>query len=428
MYSRIIKFLSSPRTIYWAKTLSKFLSLQLVIQALNALSGILIVRTLSKQEYAYYTIANSLQSTMNILADSGISAGMMSIGGKIYTDDNQLAQLLNTGIRLRIYLGLIAVIFVTPLLFLFLTRNGSSIIYAILIITIILIELYLYLIQQIYAVIPLLRSNFTQIQYSDLISGGSRLLLILTFNLIFVNAVVYTFCSTIASGLRTFFLHKYNSNFLTRRVPINKDYDAQVISIVKTQVPYFLFFCVQGQVTTWLITIFGQSTNIAEYGALGRLGLLFAIIGNLVSQIVVPSFARCNSINLLKKRYLYVILTYVTFALLLMVIAYSFPSQLLWILGDKYYHLTGELPLIMLSSIISSVIGLMWGLNTSKGWVNDSWLIIPSTILTQILLLACMNLSTVKNVIIFGIFSLVPTVVVNLFMNLKGFIFMKESI
>jgi len=94
------------------------LSLQLVIQALNALSGILIVRTLSKQEYAYYTIANSLQSTMNILADSGISAGMMSIGGKIYTDDNQLAQLLNTGIRLRIYLGLIAVIFVTPLLFL----------------------------------------------------------------------------------------------------------------------------------------------------------------------------------------------------------------------------------------------------------------------------------------------------------------------
>ena len=98
MYSRIIKFLSSPRTIYWAKTLSKFLSLQLVIQALNALSGILIVRTLSKQEYAYYTIANSLQSTMNILADNGISAGMMSIGGKIYTDDNQLAQLLNTGI------------------------------------------------------------------------------------------------------------------------------------------------------------------------------------------------------------------------------------------------------------------------------------------------------------------------------------------
>lgn len=73
----------SPKAIYWGKTLSKFVSVQLVIQTLGFVCGILIVRTLDQQQYAYFTIANTMQGTMNMLSDSGISIGLTAIGGKV---------------------------------------------------------------------------------------------------------------------------------------------------------------------------------------------------------------------------------------------------------------------------------------------------------------------------------------------------------
>ena len=411
----------SPNFIYWLRLLSKFISFQLVVQVLVFLGGFIIIRTLSKEEYAYFSIANSLQTTINVLADSGISTGMMAIGSKIYDDSYKFRQLLETGMRLRKYFGLIAILLITPFLFWFLIENGASYLYTSLIIIVILTELYFYLIQQIFIIVPLLRSDVRQIQYSDLIFSGSRLLMILAFNLTSVNALIYTFCSTIATSLKTFFLYKCNDTLLNQKDSVNNTYSKEVRRIVKGQIAYVIFFCFQGQISIWLITIFGQSANIAEVGALGRLGVIFSLVGCVISQIVTPSFARCKSMDLLKRRYLIVMFMLLLLSLFIMFICHLFPVQILWILGQKYSHLTQELPFIVLSSIISSIIGLAWGLNTSRGWVKDSWIIIPATILVQVLLLVIMDLSIVKNVIIFGIISLVPTIVVNFYMHLKGF-------
>jgi O-antigen/teichoic acid export membrane protein len=421
MYSKLIGFLSAPNIRYWARYLSKFLSIQIVVQILAVFSGIIIIRTLSKEEYAYFTVANSLQATMNVLADSGISTGMMAIGGRVYDDSYKFSQLLKTGMKLRKYLGLIAAVIITPLLFWFLTNNGASYLYTSLIVTVILTELYFYLIQQIFTVVPLLRSNIRQMQYADLISNGSRLLMILAFSLTTVNALIYTLFSTIATSLKTLFLYKSNDTIFKQKVSVNKKYESEVLDIVKGQISYVIFFCVQGQITIWLITIFGQAASIAEVGALGRLGVIFALFGSVISQIVIPSFARCKSISILRKRYLIVLFGYLLLTLFLMGIAYLFPVEFLWILGKNYSHMTQELPFVVLSSAISSMIGLAWGLNTSRGWVKDSWMIIPATITVQLILLMIMDLSIVINVIAFGIFSLTPTVVVNFYMNLKGF-------
>ena len=69
------------------RLLGRFVSIQVVIQGLGFASGILIVRSLSKQDYAWYTVANMLASTMTLLADSGISAALSSLGGTVWQDD-----------------------------------------------------------------------------------------------------------------------------------------------------------------------------------------------------------------------------------------------------------------------------------------------------------------------------------------------------
>jgi O-antigen/teichoic acid export membrane protein len=414
-------FKPSPKFSHWFKLLSKFVSVQLIVQALGFASGILIIRTLSKEEYAYFTIANSMQSSMNVLADSGISTALMSIGGKIWQDSYRFSQLINAAMKLRYYLGFIAVIIITPILLWLLMNNGASLGYSTLIITVILIELYFYLVQGILGIIPLLRSEIKQIQDLDLIFASSRLLLLVACSLTSTNALIYTFCSMIASSLRSFFLTQWNKDSLEKNIPVNTAYNLQIVGSIRSMFAYSSFYCIQGQITIWLISMFGQTKSIAEVGALGRLGLIFVVMTSVVSSIVVPSFARCQSLKLLRSRYFQVMFLYILFSILLLGISVVLPQQLLWILGDKYTHLHKELPLVVITAMISAISSVAWSLNTSRGWIKDSWLIIPSTILTQALLLTIINISDVKGVILFGLISTLPTLLVNFYINYKGF-------
>jgi hypothetical protein len=56
-------------------------------------SGILLIRGLEQTEYAYFTIANTMQGTINVLADMGVSIGLMSIGGRVWQDRHRFGQL-----------------------------------------------------------------------------------------------------------------------------------------------------------------------------------------------------------------------------------------------------------------------------------------------------------------------------------------------
>jgi hypothetical protein len=112
---------------------------------------------------------------------------------------------------------------------------------------------------------------------------------------------------------------------------------------------------------------------------------------------------------------------YVLLSIVLLIFSFIFPKELLWILGNKYGHLQKELFLVVFSAMISAISSVAWSLNTSRGWVKDSWLIIPSTILIQILLLVIIDVSNIKGVIVFGLVSTLPTLLVNFYMNYKGF-------
>jgi len=66
------------RILEWVQIFGTVGSLQLVVQGLSFLGGILIVRWLPSSEYALYTLANAMLATMSLLANSGISDGVMA--------------------------------------------------------------------------------------------------------------------------------------------------------------------------------------------------------------------------------------------------------------------------------------------------------------------------------------------------------------
>src|SRR3979409_1108581 len=110
------------RAFHRARVIGSFAVVQAIVQFIGFLSGILLVRWLSQTEYAYFTIANSMQGTINLLADIGISVGLVSIGGRVWQDRHRFGQLVNTALRLRRRLGSIAVVIITPIMYLMLVR------------------------------------------------------------------------------------------------------------------------------------------------------------------------------------------------------------------------------------------------------------------------------------------------------------------
>src|ERR1700740_2340041 len=90
---------------------------QVAVQILAFTSGILLVRWLPQREYAYFTIANAMQGTLNLLADIGISVGLISIGGRVWQDRHRFGELINTGLAVRKKLALAAAVIVAPIFF-----------------------------------------------------------------------------------------------------------------------------------------------------------------------------------------------------------------------------------------------------------------------------------------------------------------------
>lgn len=405
---------------YWLTILFKFVSVQLIVQALGFASGILIVRSLSKNEYAYFLIANTIESTIDLMSDIGITIALNSIGGQVWQDKPKFSQLINTAFFVRRYLIFFAAIIISPILYLLLYNAGASFPTIFFLIVAILIELYFYSIIKVLAVIPRLHSEFNQIQKLDFVTSLTRLVGLVVIYSFGLNAITAAFCSTISSGINSFFLYRWTKSRIDYNAQVNLDYKHQIWSLIKSQFLPTTFHCLQGQISIWLISMFGNTKSIADIGALSRLGTIFTVINPVVNSIVVPKYAQYRSLKLLRNRYWQLLTVFIAIASCIMAIFAIFSEKILWILGEQYSNLSNEMILVILSTLITSLASIVWSLNYARAWVNQSWLTVPFTVLAQVILLFTLDISTLQGVILFGLFSAIPFLLVNLYMSNLG--------
>src|ERR1700724_926107 len=150
-----------------ARRIGNYALVQGAVQIVAFSSGILLVRWLPQREYAFFTIANAMQATLMLLADIGISVGLVSIGGRVWQDRHRFGELINTGLSVRRKLAAAAIVIVAPILYAMLTRNGASFFYAAFLIVIVLIGFTLQLSIDVFSVVPRLRSDIAKIQTID---------------------------------------------------------------------------------------------------------------------------------------------------------------------------------------------------------------------------------------------------------------------
>ena len=410
------------RAFVQARRIGNYALVQAAVQIIAFSSGILLVRWLPQREYAFFTIANAMQATLMLLADIGVGVGLISIGGRVWQDRHRFGELINTGLSVRRKLAAAAAIIVAPILYAMLTKNGASSIYTLFLIVVVLAGFSIQLAADIYSVVPRLHSDIGRIQRIDFICAIVRLLLILGLVYLLSTAGLAVAIASATFVLQYFLLRAYAAKVVDLNADENPEDRREIVRLIKNLAANTLFYCFQGQITVFLISFFGRhAASVAEVGALGRLAMIFTILMNMLSNIFVPAFARCQEKGKLRYLYAGIAGVVILFSAIVVASAVLFPEQFLFVLGNRYTHLHRELILMIGVAVITALSGTLWLLNASKTWIAGAWLYIPLTLATQIALIPFTDFSSVAGVLIFNLISVVPSLLLNLALSYRGF-------
>jgi O-antigen/teichoic acid export membrane protein len=388
----------------WAPRVLEFGAIQAFVQLLNAVSGLIVIRVLSKSDYAYFAIANSMQTACTLLADLGIGIALQVIGGRVWNDRERFGSLLNTALDMRRRYAIASFSLCIPITAWLLWANDAPGWIVVALSAAVAAAGWPLLSALVFGTAVRLHGGFRRIQKLDLGTATLRLSLVCAFALLWMNAVVAAFISAVANWVQRALLRRWAREAASETAPANADVRREMVRLSLVSLPNTIFFCVQGQVTIAILTILGTSTNIADITALGRLAALFAVFTATFTNVLMPGFIRCQDPERLP--FLYTVLVGGSVALFapLAAAAHLFPQPFLWLLGEKYASLQTELGWVVTTGCIGQVLGLMFALNASKGWIRfQSKGFIPVILVCQVAAAHFLDLRQFFDVILFGL-------------------------
>jgi O-antigen/teichoic acid export membrane protein len=412
---------ATKRWLRWSGILGRFATVQLVVQAVNALTGLLFVRLLSKHDYALFTIASSMQAMLNLLTDCGINAGLLSIGGKVWTNPDDLGRLVRTALHLRRQMAIGALLIVSPISLWLLLSNGASVIEAAALTAVVVGAVHFVTAAAVFGVVTKLHSRYAEIQGVELAGAVSRLGLALSAAAVFLNALAATAAASVSQVVQCFLVRRQSLRWIQLDQPDDPTFRRQLLKMVKSQAFYFAFYAIQGQITVVLISLFGTTNQVADLGALSRLGIISAVFGGVLNHVITPAFARIQDRGRLWRAGLNVLMLCALGGTGFVVLSWIFADPILWIFGSHYRHLRAEVPLMMAAIMMSVLQAAIWSLATARGWLSLTWAIPALTILAQVAMCFVVDLGSVSGVIWFGISSTLVAVLIGFAMVAVGY-------
>lgn len=411
---------AGPVTARRLRLLAGFTWLQAAIQALAALSGLLLVRVLEKPQFAAYTIATSLLTTLNVLTDCGIGTGLNVIGGRVWRDRALLGALVAGALRWRTRLACIALPLGLTLALVLLRQNHVAWGQATSLAIVALAGLAGTAITNTCALALRFHAKYLEVQRIELAAVVVRLTLLISLAFFFIDSILAVLAATLAVSLQAFLIRREAASILELNATPNREQGRELGRFVARQWFSTAFFAFQGQITIWVMSLYGTPEKVAEVGALGRLAVLFAFITSLLNGVATPTLARCNSHSRLRRLAAAMVLAYALFAGALLAGTLLFPRHILCLLGAKYAGLSQELPLVVGTALIWGLTGVLFGLASARGWIWHAWLSPLFTLVLQSLLLHWLDLSQVRGVLFFGLVSALPVLGSVIYMVARG--------
>ncbi len=403
---QIFTGLRIPNPVEWGRLIAVTGSSQALIQLISFASGILIIRFLPTQEYALYTLATAIYTNMIILADSGIKTSVMAEGGKVWQDRKKLGKVIATGFELRKLFATVSVILSIPVMLYLLRHHGADWWTAIGITLAILPAFFASLSGTLLEIIPKLHQSIPRFQKIQMIASAIRV----AFILIALYFFPYTILALLGYGLSQIWankeLRKLANSFIEISKQSSKLVRKRILEMVKRLMPESIYLCISGQITVWLISIFGSTQAVAQVGALGRLAMALSFFGIMFGLLISPRFSRlAKNKELIFKRFVQIQIGLLLLGLLIISGTWIFSSQMLWVLGEEYSNLDFEIILLIIGNFIGLLAVSNFYLCTSRGWVINPLISIPLSMAAIISGAIIFDVSSLRGVFYFNIYN-----------------------
>ncbi len=398
------------------KTLLKFTTVQVLVQICTLLVSLLLVRKMPKEQYAYYTIANALLSTVLAISDSGMASGIQAIGGPFHNDNQRLGQLLRTGIGLRRKMYLLAAAIVLPIIPYMLFKAGAHVAVIGEVLILVIVATQLQLVVSIYSAFPRLRGDIRTLQWIGIAGAAIRFLIILPAYFASISIGLALLSQILSCVGQIYILSRWAHRNIDMAAPPNDGFRSSIWRIVRAQVPYEIYGVFQGQISVWLITIFGSASQVADLGALSRLGMVFVVVAQVINSVLTPRLSRCVTSSRLRTLYWQIFLAYIVFSGACLVGVLAERNLVVKLLGTQYANIHTDLVYAMVLQTIWALQGGALAMNMSRGWIVPAYIGITLTILTQVVAFQMVNLATLRGVLLAGM----AVAAVNLLVQLVG--------
>lgn len=411
---RIYNSQKYARVLEWGKLITVTGTSQVAIQAVGFVSGILIIRILPVHEYALYTLANTMLGTLTLLADGGISTGVMALGGKVWDDKDKLGVVLSSGMDLRGKFAMGSLLLATPALIYLLRHHEASWLMTVLIVLSLIPAFFSALSGNILQIPLKLKQDILPLQKNQVGVNASRLGLLLLTIFIFPWAYIAILAAGLPQVLANIQLQKISLPYANWKQESDPAIKKKILSVVKRIFPGAVYFCLSGQISIWLISVFGTTTAISQIGALGRLAMAINLIGIVFSTLVVPRFAKTPDVpQILLKKYFFSIFLVAVLCMGICGFVNIFSSEVLWVLGSQYSSLEEELFLYVIASCLGLLSGASFNLYVSRGWVLNPFISISVSVISTAYFAYKLDISSLEGIIIFSIYVSTVQFIIN---------------
>lgn len=405
------------------RLITSFIVGQGALQLLQLLSGFLLIRWLSIEEYAQYSLSFAFQSTAQMLVELGFSGAVVALVGGNISDKKRIGNYIKAGKfyrnRFFFFIGGVCIFFFPLLTF----QHNWPIYVTVLLLISILANLYFSGNVSYYNSPLLIHKRMDDLYGVQVKNSILRFAFIGFFHLAaLLNAWLAAFATTFMTIANGFSFKKKAKAYVEEPENPSKEVRKEMLDYIKPIMPGIVFMAFQAQIIIFIISIFGETKNIAEVAALGRLGQIFLMLNVAGSALVAPYFARQPKKGLVKK-FFAILSVAVILAVLIWIFSAGFPEVLIFLIGEKYSHLQPEIPLLVSASCLAFLSNLMWSIAASRKWL---WWWMPAlniggVLLIQILAVINMDLSTTHNVLVLSLIINAFAVIHKIIISIYGF-------
>ena len=370
----------------WLPLISRHLAGQSVVMLINIIIGLTLLRILTIEEFALYTLATVFLQLAASCSDVGLGQAIMTLGARIREQQQSIGSMYSSACW---YGNRLYAVATTAVVCMFLLTTfdrdwpplnaGVSLF---LLLVVVKVQ------QQAYFRKSVLNINHdaTGLFYVGISEAGTRLLLLPLCMMWPYTAVALLASLTGTYTSRIVAVHQCRYR-MTERQPSDESQKEGLERFIKPLIPVAIYNSIQGQMSVFILGWYGYTASIAHVGALGRLGQFVAIPMMLNGFWVQPLFSRITDRGEFVRRAALVIGSIIVFAIASMVSVFVVPQWWLVIVGHNYGKLVRELPIAILTALVSLLGATIYTMVISRSITQGQSWYIATGVLGQILFL-----------------------------------------